>query len=70
MARTLKELQKRYNSDLMAPGARRGPGPGGRHGPGVMGGGKPQNARKTVGRLLKYIGNINSDSSVYSFLCC
>lgn len=56
MARTLKELQKRYNSDLMAPGARRGPGPGGRHGPGVMGGGKPQNARKTVGRLLKYIG--------------
>ena len=58
MARSLSELQKQYNSSKK-PGM---PGPGGGHGPGPRGrgpagmGGKPKNVKKTVGRLLSYVG--------------
>ncbi len=55
MARTLEELQKQYRG-TSKPGAPQmgGGGPrGGRH----MGkGGKPKNLKKTVGRLLAYVG--------------
>ena len=62
MARSLSELQKQYNSSSKhggfgGPGGPRGgggPGPRGR-GPAGMGG-KPKNARKTIGRLLSYVG--------------
>ena len=57
-ARTLEELQKQYNSRPGAPKrgmpmpGRRGPGPGGPRG---MKGGKPQNTKATIRRLLSYI---------------
>ena len=61
MARSLQELQKQYNS-AARPGAdmggkRPGPGPGPR-GPMQRGmaGGKPKDMKKTVGRLLSYVG--------------
>ena len=58
MARSLTELQKQYNSSSHhmpgRPGGPRGGGPRGR-GPAGMGG-KPKNLKKTVGRLLKYVG--------------
>lgn len=59
MARNLEQLQKQYNSSSKfkdgAGGPRRG-GPRGR-GPGPAGmGGKPQNVKKTIGRILSYIG--------------
>ena len=59
MARSLSELQKQYNSSSK-PGAPArghgmgGPGPRGR-GPAGMGG-KPKNIKKTIGRLLSYVG--------------
>ncbi len=58
MARTLQELQKRYNSvakDKRAGGFGHGP----RRGPGNPGmrGSKPKNTRHTIARMLHYIGN-------------
>ncbi len=56
MSRSLEELQKQYHSSSK-PGQQKGsggPGPRGR-GPAGMGG-KPKNARKTIGRLLGYVG--------------
>ena len=60
MARSLSELQKQYNSSTKpgAPGPGRGPGMGGGprgRGPAGMGG-KPKNLKKTIGRLLSYVG--------------
>ena len=61
MARSLSELQKQYHSTSKpvqggpgGPGGPRGGGPRGR-GPAGMGG-KPKNMRKTIGRLLGYVG--------------
>ena len=53
MARSLTELQKQYHSSAK-PGKPMGGGPRGRgpQGPG----GKPKDMRKTVGRLLSYVG--------------
>ncbi len=56
MARTLSELQKQYSSSSKNPAKMVGPGPAGRgRGPGGMGG-KPKNTKKTIGRLLGYVG--------------
>ena len=58
MARSLSELQKQYNSSSKPGGPGRGPGMGGGprgRGPAGMGG-KPKNLKKTVGRLLSYVG--------------
>ncbi len=65
MARTLEQLQKQYNSSSQGPGKGPGgpggpgrPGPGGGRGRGHGGrgpGGKPQNAKQTIGRLLSYL---------------
>ena len=61
MARTLEELQKRYQSAPKGgPGGHGGPMPAGPRGPmrGPMGmgaSGKPRNTKKTLGRLLGYI---------------
>ncbi len=56
MARTLKELQKQYNSASHGQSLRGGPGPGHR-GPGMgRAGGKPKNVGATVKRLLGYVG--------------
>ncbi len=59
MARSLQELQKRYNSIAKDKRGGMGPGPGGprRGGPGVRGHGKPKDVRRTVGRMLHYIGD-------------
>ena len=55
MARSLAELQKQYHSSSK-PGRPGGGGPRGR-GPGMGGpGGKPKNTKKTIGRLLGYVG--------------
>jgi len=58
MARSLSELQKQYNSSSKPGGPGRGPGMGGGpRGRGTAGmGGKPKNLKKTVGRLLSYVG--------------
>ena len=63
MARSLQELQKQYHSSSKpggkgpgGPGGGPGGGPrGGRGGPRGMGG-KPKNLKKTIGRLLGYVG--------------
>ena len=64
MARSLSELQKQYHSSSKpggfgghgGPGGPRGGGPGPRgRGPAGMGG-KPKNTKKTIGRLLSYVG--------------
>ena len=58
MARSLAELQKQYHSSSKhgGPGRPGGGGPRGR-GPGMGGpGGKPKNTKKTIGRLLGYVG--------------
>ena len=60
MARSLNELQKQYHSSskpgMGGPGGGpRGGGPRGGRGPGGPGG-KPKNTKKTVGRLLGYVG--------------
>ena len=59
MARSLQELQKQYHSSSK-PGGKGPGGPGGgprggRGGPRGMGG-KPKNLKKTIGRLLGYVG--------------
>ena len=61
MARSLQELQKQYQSSskpgAKGPGGPGGPGPRGGRGPGPRGmGGKPKNLKKTIGRLLGYVG--------------
>ena len=57
MARSLSELQKQYNSSSKPGVPGRGPGMGGPRGRGPAGmGGKPKNLKKTVGRLLSYVG--------------
>ena len=53
MARTLEALQKRYNSGSKNESLRGGPGRGG---PGPRAKGKPKNLKKTVGRILSYVG--------------
>jgi len=65
MARSLSELQKQYHSTSKpvqggpgGPGGPRGGGPRGR-GPAGMGG-KPKNMKKTIGRLLGYVGKYKS----------
>jgi len=60
MARSLEELQKQYNSSSK-PGAPKmgggGPRGGGPRGGGPRGmGGKPKDVKKTIGRLLGYVG--------------
>ncbi len=60
-ARTLQELQKQYggsSSKGNRKSAMPGPGPGGPRGrgPGVRAKGKPQNTKRTIMRLLSYIG--------------
>ena len=66
MARSLESLQKQYNSSSKngkpGMGGMGGPGGGprgGHRGPGGPGGpgGKPKNLKKTIGRLLGYVGN-------------
>ena len=69
MARNLEQLQKQYQSSHK-PGAHGGPGGHGRGpgggGPGPRGrgpmgmGGKPKNVKKTVGRLLSYVGRFKA----------
>lgn len=54
MARSLAELQKQYHSSSKPGGPGGGGGPRGR-GPGGPGG-KPKNTKKTIGRLLGYVG--------------
>ena len=65
MARSLESLQKQYNSSSKngkpGMGGMGGPGGGprgGHRGPGGPGGpgGKPKNLKKTVKRLLSYVG--------------
>ncbi len=53
MARSLKELRQRYNS-VSHGTSLRGGGPG--RGPGPRAKGKPENAGKTIARLLSYVG--------------
>ncbi len=52
MARTLEELKKQYNSVSHGTSLRGGPG----RGPGPRAKGKPKNMKKTIGRLLSYVG--------------
>ncbi len=52
MARSLEELQKRYNKAAVET-RRRGPGPGGRRNREAHG--KPKNIGKTIGRLWTYV---------------
>ncbi len=54
MARTLNELQQRYNTASHGESLRGGPGPGGKGG--RRHGGKPKNLTGTVKRLLSYVG--------------
>ncbi len=59
MARSLEELKKQYNSSSKhgKGESMRGGGPGSGRGPGPRGmGGKPKNMKKTIGRLLSYVG--------------
>ncbi len=72
MARKLEELQKQYHSSSkpgMQMGGPRGGGPRGGHGPG--GKGKPKNLKKTVGRLLAYVGKYRALLFVvFFFMIC
>ncbi len=54
MARTLEELQKQYRSSAKPGAPQMGGGPRGRGPQGK--GGKPKELKKTVGRLLGYVG--------------
>ncbi len=54
MARSLEELQKQYNSASHGESLRGGPGGGPSRGRHAMG--KPKNLKKTVGRILGYVG--------------
>ncbi len=74
--RTLEELQKQYAAGSALSGGgqqqRRGfggrPGrPGGPGGPGARMGGKPKNTKKTLGRLLGYIGKYKLRLAVVLF---
>ncbi len=65
MARTLEELQKQYNS-VSHGQTLRGGGPG--RGPGPRAKGKPKNVKKTIGRLLSYVGKYKF-RLVFVFLC-
>ena len=53
MARKIDELKARYNSASHGQSLRGGPGRGG---PGPRAKGKPKNVKKTIGRLLSYVG--------------
>ncbi len=55
MARKLEELQKQYHSSSKPGVQMGGGGPRGGHGPRGKGS-KPKNMKKTVGRLLRYVG--------------
>ena len=55
MARSLEELKRQYHSIQKHGAPKMGGGPRG-GGPRGMGGGKPKNTKKTIGRLLGYIG--------------
>ncbi len=65
MARTLEQLQKQYNSGSKNESLRGG-GPG--RGPGPRAKGKPKNLKKTVGRLLSYVGKYKL-LLIFVFLC-
>ena len=56
MARKLEELQRQYHGSSKPAGGPGGPGGphGGRGGNGAKG--KPKNLKKTVSRLLSYVG--------------
>ncbi len=54
MARKLEELQRQYHSTSKPMGGPGGGGPRGGRGHGAKG--KPKNLKKTVGRLLRYVG--------------
>ncbi len=57
MAKTLEQLKKQYASTAKDPRRMGGPGGGPGRGPAGRGpGGKPKNLRKTIGRLLSYVG--------------
>ncbi len=59
MARKLEELQRQYHSTAKpvgGPGGPGGPGGGPKGGRGHGAKGKPKNLKKTVGRLLGYVG--------------
>ena len=59
MARSLEELQKQYHSTSKPGAPQMGGGPrgGGPRGGGPKGmGGKPKNTKRTIGRLLSYVG--------------
>ena len=70
MARSLKELQRQYNSKSKIESLRGGPGPGrpGGPGPGRRPGGKPKDMKNTIKRLLKYIGKYKF-RFVFVFIC-
>ena len=53
MVRSLEQLKKQYNSQSGPQSLRGGPGRGG---PGVRAKGKPKNLKRTVGRILSYVG--------------
>ncbi len=65
MARTLEELKKQYNS-VSHGMSLRGGGPGRGRGPQPKG--KPKNTKKTIGRLLSYIGRYKGRLALV-FLC-
>ena len=57
MARSLENLQKQYHSTHKPGGTQMGGGPRGGRGGGPKGmGGKPKNMKKTIARLLGYVG--------------
>ena len=65
--RTLEQLQKQYNSSLKHGGPKGGPGFGPR-GRGMGMKGKPKNLKKTVARLLSYVGVYKI--RLIAVLCC
>lgn len=65
MARSIEELKSRYNSTSHGQSLRGGPGRGG---PGPRAKGKPQNVRKTIGRLLSYVGKYKA-RLILVFVC-
>ena len=66
MARTLKQLQQQYNS-ASGPESLRG-GPGGRGVPRGRAKGKPKDLKKTVGRILSYVGKYKF-RLIFVFIC-
>ncbi len=55
--RTLEQLQKQYNSRSKNAPGKGGPGFGGHRGRGMGMKGKPKDLKKTIGRLLSYVGD-------------